>query len=242
MLGIGDRENLPAIFLIDDDLVSREVIATVLTMEGYEVHTAESGDAAVSALEAGEFLPSIILMDAQLPGLSGLELIQKLRTHTEVSIVAISGSELPKDIASATDGFLLKPFNPDALRNLLAERAPANPPEPAAPVILQETLAQFRQLMPEPTVHQIYTAVVADLKKRHVALEAALAARNSEEIGKIGHAIKGGCGMAGALEAAKIGAELEAKSNDLDYCGKSLNHLTGAIANLESMLEREFTD
>ena len=40
------QKALPLILLIDDDLVSREVIATVLTMLGYTVHTAEDGAAA----------------------------------------------------------------------------------------------------------------------------------------------------------------------------------------------------
>ncbi len=242
MLGIGERKQLPAIFLIDDDMVSREVIATVLTLEGYEVHTADSGESAVEQFTEQQFTPAVILMDAQLPGLNGVELIQQLRAHTAATIIAISGSKLTPELESASDGFLLKPFNPDALRTMIAEKAPAMPAEPTAPVILPATLAQFRQLMPEPTVKQIYAAVVTDLKKRYIALENALAAENWEEIGKIGHAIKGGCGMAGALEAANIGARLEAESNDLDYCHKALDHLTEAIGNLESMLEREFAD
>ena len=45
MLGIGEKHELPTILLIDDDLVSREVIATVLTLHGHMVHTAEAGQA-----------------------------------------------------------------------------------------------------------------------------------------------------------------------------------------------------
>ena len=48
------QKALPLILLIDDDLVSREVIATVLTMLGYTVHTAEDGEAAVDLLTAAE--------------------------------------------------------------------------------------------------------------------------------------------------------------------------------------------
>ena len=40
MLGIGKGRRLFTILLIDDDMVSREVTATVLTMNGYTVHTA----------------------------------------------------------------------------------------------------------------------------------------------------------------------------------------------------------
>ena len=46
------RRDQVAVLLIDDDLVSREVTATVLTLNGYTVHTAESGAAALEVLAA----------------------------------------------------------------------------------------------------------------------------------------------------------------------------------------------
>jgi len=72
MLGIGEKHELPKILLIDDDLVSREVIATVLTLHGHMVQTADSGEEALELLDAGTFTPEVILMDAQLPGLKGV--------------------------------------------------------------------------------------------------------------------------------------------------------------------------
>ena len=43
MLDFGAKQDLPTVLLIDDDLISREVMATVLTMSGYTVHTAADG-------------------------------------------------------------------------------------------------------------------------------------------------------------------------------------------------------
>ena len=65
------------------------------------------------------------------------------------------------------------------------------------PVVNAETLAQFRQLMPEAAVRQVYATVAADLKTRSAALETAIAKGDAAEVRRIGHAIKGGCGMAG---------------------------------------------
>ena len=48
------ERHLPVVLLIDDDLVSREVAATVLTMAGFAVHTAVSGDAALEMLDQGQ--------------------------------------------------------------------------------------------------------------------------------------------------------------------------------------------
>src|SRR3974390_1282998 len=109
MLGIGEKHELPTILLIDDDLVSREVIATVLTLHGHMVHTADSGEMALEMLEAGTVTPEVVLMDAQLPGLNGIELLDQLRKRSEAGIFLISGSPAPEDLTAAADGFLLNP-------------------------------------------------------------------------------------------------------------------------------------
>ena len=49
------QQDLPTVLLIDDDMVSREVLATILTMSGYSVHTAVDGSAALSLLGEGNF-------------------------------------------------------------------------------------------------------------------------------------------------------------------------------------------
>ncbi len=53
-------KELPVVLLIDDDLVSREVTATLLTMSGYSVHTAENGAAALEMLAAAKFQPEVV--------------------------------------------------------------------------------------------------------------------------------------------------------------------------------------
>lgn len=244
MLGIGEKHELPTILLIDDDLVSREVIATVLTLHGHLVHTAEDGNEALQALEKGAVRPGVVLLDTQLPGLSGVELIAKLREFGLDEIILISGSATDEQLVATADGFLMKPFGPEDLHKLLGQHKPKiEQPENTDSeemVINPTTLAQFRQLMTESAVREIYAAVVTDLKKRLVALEHAIASGNSEEIRRIGHAIKGGCGMAGAMQASRLGAIFESKSDQLDNCADALRELYSATQKLERMLEREF--
>lgn len=247
MFAIASQKNLPDVLLIDDDLVSREVTATLLTMSGYSVHSADSGEAAVLMVKDGEFLPGVVLMDAQMPGLSGAALISELRAKSEAPIYAISASDLPQDIAAAVDGFLLKPFDIEKLRKLIERHQPETPAsrlDPTDPVVNAEILAQFRKLMPEPAVRQIYSAVIDDLIKRIDALGVAIAKGDATEVRRIGHAIKGGCGMAGAVQAAHLGALLEAaplgaKDNQLDNSVNLLRDLRVAARGLERMLEAE---
>ncbi len=251
------QDALPLVLLIDDDLVSREVTATVLTMNGYTVHTAEDGPAALVLLTAAKdrpqaLRPDVILMDSQMPGLSGTELIAELRARSSARIYVVSGSNPPPELTAAANGFLLKPFSADAFRRLLEggkpERAAlsVNGDELASnqPVISPEILAQFRTLMSETAVRQVYQAVVTDLGGRIEALEAAITRGDGAEIRRIGHAIKGGCGMAGALQAARLGALLESGNyssgdNQLDNSAALLSDLRAAARRLQNMLDAE---
>jgi CheY-like chemotaxis protein/HPt (histidine-containing phosphotransfer) domain-containing protein len=256
MLGLTTNLQLPTVLLIDDDLVSREVIATLLTMSGYTVHTAADGAESLKLLSAGNCLPDAILMDAQMPGLSGTRLIAELRSRCKAVLIAISASKPPAEVVAAADGFLLKPFRADALRKLLKQHraqtlssaalAGESFLDPSQPVVNAETLAQLREMMPEDAVREIYAAIVADLTLRQSALEAAIAKGDASEVRRIGHAISGGCGMAGALQAARLGAliesgVLEGEGYQLDNNASVLRDLRSAALNLERMLEAEFT-
>ena len=241
------QDALPLVLLIDDDLVSREVTAALLTMNGYAVHTAEDGAGALGLLTAVRdgaqaLAPDVILVDAQMPGLSGTQLIAELRARCQARIFVVSGSSVPAEVMTASDGFLPKPFDPEAFRRLLRggrSRAAALLLDPRAPAIDLETLAQLRKLMPEAALRHVYEAVVSDLGLRLEALAAAIAKGDAAEVRRIGHAIKGSCGMAGAAEAARLGALLEAGDNQLDNSAVLLRDLRAAVGRLQNMLNSE---
>src|ERR1700751_5753946 len=130
MLGIGASRDLPTVLIIDDDMVSREVMATVLTMTGYSIHTASRGEEALAMLDGGTCTPEVVLMDVQMPGLRGAELVIELRHRTKASLYAMSGSDLPEEVKTAVDGFLSKPFGPQALRQLMQHHKPVAAQEP----------------------------------------------------------------------------------------------------------------
>jgi CheY-like chemotaxis protein len=216
-------------------------------MNGYTVHTAEDGAAALALLTAAgdrpqALQPDVILMDAQMPGLSGARLIGDLRARSQARVYVVSGSNPPPELTAAANGFLLKPFSPEAFRKLLEGGKPeAAAPllDPNEPVVNAETLAQFRKLMPEAAVRQVYQAVVTDLDLRIEALAGAMARGDGAEVRRIGHAIKGSCGMAGALQAARLGALLESGDNQLDNNAALLRDLRAAARRLQNMLDAE---
>jgi CheY-like chemotaxis protein len=246
MLDASHRD-LPVVLLVDDDMVSREVTATLLTLSGYTVHTAENGSAALTIVAAGICRPGLVLMDAQMPGVSGLDLIRELRASCQhAPIYVVSASQPSPELIAAADGLLLKPFDNDALRKLLdgTPQLTRSFLDESDPVMSAETLAQLRQLMPEQGVREIYTAVAADLIRRIEALSMAISRRDSDEIRRIGHAIKGGCGMAGAMQVARLGALLESapsssEDNHLDNSRALLRDLRAAAQALQRMLDAD---
>jgi CheY-like chemotaxis protein len=230
------------LLLIDDDLVSREVLATLLTLSGLAVQTAEDGESALALLAADSFAPEIILVDVQLSGLSGVRLIEELRAQSRkwgrVRIFAISASCPPTGVLESADGFLLKPFGPEDLQMLLASqtRQPGGPasganavpqpdPEAGDEIISSEILAQLRAAMPESGVREIFSALVDDLDLRISAIQLAIRNGSATEVRRIGHAIKGGCSMAGAVQAARLGAMIEQGAIEQPAASASIYHL-----------------
>jgi CheY-like chemotaxis protein len=254
MIDLVNRNDLPTVLLIDDDMVSREVVATVLTMGGYPVHTAVDGESAIKLIASCECEPGVILMDAQMPGLSGTALIEHLRAASKATVIAISASIPSQDVTAAADGVLLKPFSPNELTALLEKRAAeartGQSPPPVEVVVNPETLAQLRDMMPESAVKQIYEAIVADIERRVNAIQAAVEKNDAAEVRRLGHSIKGGCAMAGAAQAARLGALIEEGAlevtgpqgyvNHLDNSAPVLEDLRSAAENLKRMLVVEF--
>lgn len=242
MRGIGPGRRLPTVLIIDDDMVSREVLGTVLSMSGYTVHTACDGAQSLSILDAGNSSPEVILMDTQMPGLSGVALIEELRKRSKAKIYAMSGSDAPRAVIAGADGFLPKPLGPEALQIILEQHAPeVSPGMPQeSPAIGPAALAQLRSMMPEHAVREIYSVLLEDLDKRTIALQCAIQQRDAAEVRRLGHAIKGGCGMTGVWEIARLGERLEAESDQLDNSATIVSQLQGASRRLRRMLEAEF--
>jgi DNA-binding response OmpR family regulator len=79
-----------SLLLVDDDSAFRHVMASELARLGFAVDTAASGEEAVSKLRERE--PDVALLDLQLPGISGLEVLKVIREqHHGVEVVMLTG-------------------------------------------------------------------------------------------------------------------------------------------------------
>lgn len=80
----------PIILLVDDDAAFRTVMAAELSRSGYEVRTAATGEEALSACAHGE--PQVILLDLQMPGISGLDVLTRLQERdTPGEVIMLTG-------------------------------------------------------------------------------------------------------------------------------------------------------
>jgi two-component system, cell cycle response regulator DivK len=113
-----------SILLVDDSVHNLKLTRFLLTQEGFDVRTAQNAEQALVALEM--HIPSLILMDIQLPGMDGLQLTRHLRRDASlnaVPIVAFTASAIKGDEeiarASGCDGYVTKPINTRTLAGIV---------------------------------------------------------------------------------------------------------------------------
>jgi two-component system, cell cycle response regulator DivK len=104
------------ILIVDDNLMNLKLIRVLLAGEGYDVRVAADAAEALAVLQT--FMPRLILMDIQLPGIDGLELTKRLKSspeHHGVTIVALTAYAMKGDarrmIEAGCDGYVAKPID-----------------------------------------------------------------------------------------------------------------------------------
>ncbi len=104
------------ILVVDDDAGIRDLLRAVLEHEGHEVSEAENG--AEGLRQYQEAPTDLVMIDMQMPGMDGLELLKELRrTFPRVKVIAISGGWRTLEVARTfTPHTLEKPFALDAVR------------------------------------------------------------------------------------------------------------------------------
>jgi CheY-like chemotaxis protein len=106
----------PLILVVDDDEEVREALAGLLAIEGYEVHTVPSANAAWAELAHGAN-PAAIVSDLWMPGMSGGEFVRALRAskYASIPVLILSGSHSNNEIEYDADAFETKPVEATTL-------------------------------------------------------------------------------------------------------------------------------
>jgi two-component system KDP operon response regulator KdpE len=105
------------ILVVDDDPQIRRVMRVTLTGQGYEVDDAKSGDIALEKLRDQRF--DLVLLDINMPGMSGLETCRIIRDRSEIAIIMLTVRDSESDKVDALDAgaddYITKPFKTSEL-------------------------------------------------------------------------------------------------------------------------------
>jgi DNA-binding response OmpR family regulator len=112
------------VLVVDDNVASGDLLQEILSLEGYTVRVAHSGQSALSV--AREFVPAIALLDVGLPDMDGFALARLFRADARLAqtrLVALSGYAHPETEEQARekifDQYLVKPVDIEQLLSLL---------------------------------------------------------------------------------------------------------------------------
>lgn len=100
------------ILVVDDDTTNAKVLRYLLNDEGYEVETVDTAEGALDALEKQDI--DLIISEANLAGMSGLELCEEVRRHFRVCFIFLTNSVTIKDkvagFRAGADDYIVKPY------------------------------------------------------------------------------------------------------------------------------------
>lgn len=134
---------MPQIFIVDDSISVRKALEITLRNNAMQSSSAISGEQAWEMLESGDQTVDLMMVDVIMPGMSGLELCQKVKTDPRFShlpLILMSGN-VDDDVRAeareaGADGVLKKPFRSEELipmvQSVLEEAQAKQPAAPAA--------------------------------------------------------------------------------------------------------------
>ena len=113
-----------SILIVDDNPGNMKLVSFLLEKRGYEVRSAGGAEAALEVLAT--HIPRLILMDLQMPGIDGFELMKRLKAEPrtrDIVIVAVTAYAMKGDeqraLAAGFDGYVTKPIDTRALPALI---------------------------------------------------------------------------------------------------------------------------
>ncbi|MEP7307541.1 MAG: response regulator [Acidobacteriota bacterium] len=200
-----------SVLLAEDNVVNQRLAATLLERRGHRVTTVSNGKEAVLAVELGTF--DVVLMDVQMPEMSGLEATRAIRALEQrlgghVPIVAMTAHAMRGDrercLAAGMDDYLTKPIDPQQLYTVLEQVSPGSAvaeeaTRPVSGSIYETVLARVGgdvQFLSEISV--LFTE---DLPRHLAAIQRALETGDGEGLQRAAHVLKG---AAANFEAAAV--------------------------------------
>ncbi len=114
---MADDDNIAQVLMIDDDRELGAMVTDFLAIDQLAVTVRNTGEEGIEAFKAGGF--DLVILDIMMPGISGLEVLKKIRQNSNVPVVMLTarGDDVDRIIGLefGADDYLPKPFNPREL-------------------------------------------------------------------------------------------------------------------------------
>jgi two-component system response regulator PilR (NtrC family) len=114
---------MTTILIVDDEKSMRDFLKILLAKEGYDVIVASDGEQALGALDGNQI--DLVISDIRMPGISGLDLLAKIKDETEdIPVIMITAFASPNDAVQAMKNgaydYISKPFNVDEIKSVIS--------------------------------------------------------------------------------------------------------------------------
>jgi DNA-binding NtrC family response regulator len=110
------------VLLVDDEMEFVSALAERLDLRGFDAQTATSGEEALQKIAAAP--PQVVLLDMLMPGMSGLEVLKRIKKdHPDVKVILLTGRGSWDGITGVREGAydcLMKPIQIEELMNVMA--------------------------------------------------------------------------------------------------------------------------
>ncbi len=277
ILGVSTRQARPAaghahpagkpprglrILVAEDNAVNRKLVVTLLSKRGHEVTAVTDGSEAVRAVESAEQAFDLVVMDVQMPVMSGIEAASAIRRGEQGSsrhlpIIALTAHAMEGDreraLSAGMDGYLTKPIDVDELVATVEQFGEsghgAQDPGAAAPsdggsqpstsdAVFDQAAALACTGGDRKLLNEIVVLFRRDSLASIAAIEAAIESRDPEALRMAAHALKGALANLGAGAARRAAAEMEdiGRSASLEGAAEACSRLETELAKLERAL------
>ncbi len=269
MLQILGRENINEhatygfpglkVLLAEDHPINQEVSKAVLESLGCQVRLAENGEIAVKLFLQEQ--PDVILMDCQMPVMSGYTATQEIRHHEQnsnikrVPIIALTALAFPEDrqkcLDAGMDDYLAKPLQKQLLLSVLQhwlpnaryeqiEQSPVKNRNVEHTLDIQ-VLEQLRKMKPkdgEALVQKVVGMFLQIAPKQIHTIREALLENNCDAIRHAAHSLKSASANVGAMRLSELSRKIEfmAKDGKLDFEITELADMEKAFFDVERAL------
>ena len=156
-------EKTPFILVVDDEESMRDACSKILKKDGFLADTAKDGSAGLEKIEKNK--PDLVLVDLKMPGISGMEVLEKIKEIDPniISVVITGYSTVESAVEAMKKGaydFLPKPFSPEELRIIIRRGL-----ERRKLILETESLRKEKKLIEENFItmvtHQLRSPLVA---------------------------------------------------------------------------------